>query len=353
MARRLLLWLVSITLVGNAGCTCCEQWKRRHSAPPPCPPGPPGRVILPPPPGPISGPPPGSSFSPPPGASFAPPQGYVPSQPPPGASFSPPQGFPTNPQQQPPPQGAFPTAPPAAPATAPSMQTPPPPQQSLPPQNSLPPKTETRWQPVEGREQPPQIKLYAPEPLFGDTTPKDTDAPPQVTPRRETEPEPAVEKTKVMTTLPVGIPSFGQVKDNLWTGYRPTLDGLDWLQASGCRTVVYLRQPGEMEAIDRKQFEKRGIAFLSLEISPQTVTKAKIDEFQTMIKTMGNQPIFVYDRDGSIAGPMWYLYYRFTENHADDVAQIRARSLGLQMDGQGAHREMWLAVQKYLADTNP
>ena len=150
-----------------------------------------------------------------------------------------------------------------------------------------------------------------------------------------------------------GIPSFGQVKETLWTGYRPTLDGLDWLQANGCRTVVLLRQPGEMEAIDRKQYEKRGITFLSLEISPQSVTKAKIDEFQTMIKTMGNQPIFVYDNDGSIAGPMWYLYYRFTENHADDVAQIRARSLGLQMDGQGAHREMWLAVQKYLADTNP
>jgi hypothetical protein len=61
-------------------------------------------------------------------------------------------------------------------------------------------------------------------------------------------------------------------------------------------------------------------------------------------------PVFVYDRDGALAGGLWYLWFRLVEESPDDVARIRARSLGLREDREGAHRDMWQSVQRYIAE---
>ena len=62
-------------------------------------------------------------------------------------------------------------------------------------------------------------------------------------------------------------------EDRVASGLRPLLDGgLDWLQANGYRTVLHLRQPGEDDTADRKQVEKRGMKYLSMEVSPETLT---------------------------------------------------------------------------------
>ena len=57
---------------------------------------------------------------------------------------------------------------------------------------------------------------------------------------------------------------------------------------------------------------------------------------------------FVYDADGSLTGPLWYLYFRRFERLDDDTARAKAERLGLKF-GERDQRLGWLAVQDFLA----
>lgn len=151
--------------------------------------------------------------------------------------------------------------------------------------------------------------------------------------------------------LPVGIPQFAMVNDKVANGLRPMLDdGLDWLKSNGYRTVLYVRRPGQDDSADRKQVEKRGMRYLTLEVSPETLSRKTVDDFNRLVSDASSYPLFVYDRDGALAGALWYLYFRLVEHDTDETARVRAARLGLREDREGAHRSMWLAVQKLLSE---
>lgn len=247
---------------------------------------------------------------------FVPPPAPAPLLPPPGTTNVPPPNMP--------PSNAFPIAPGNQPPTI--TPTPPPaPNQS---------KFEPQWQKLEARapapEQKPRVQLYAPEPI-------------------ETE---QGKKPTVRGAFPT-IPQFAIAKDNAFAGLRPKLDGLDWLEQNGVKTVVNVRLFGEDDSADKTQVEKRGMRYVAFEVSPVVLSKEKADEFIKLIREGSKQGIFVYDQDGSLAGSMWYLYFRLGEFIDDDAAQLRSRPLGLDTNRDGQHREMWLAVQKLLSENNP
>jgi protein tyrosine phosphatase (PTP) superfamily phosphohydrolase (DUF442 family) len=150
-------------------------------------------------------------------------------------------------------------------------------------------------------------------------------------------------------SLPVGIPQFATVKPRVATGLRPiALDGLDWLAANGYRTVVHLRQPNEDDAADRKQFEQRGLRYISLVVSPEALSREAVEQFNAAVTEAGNLPVFVYDRDGMLAGGLWYLHFRIIDGTGNDEAFAKAARFGLKPDPNGEHRLMVLAVIKYL-----
>jgi len=196
-------------------------------------------------------------------------------------------------------------------------------------------KTQDRWEPAPGT-----VKLLPPEPLKSESAkvpePKASD--PKERPAKTAPPLP-----------PVGIPQFNPFKDGVATGLRPSLDdGLDWLQANGYHTVLHVRKPGEDDSSDRKQVEKRQMTYLTVAVAPENLTKKTVDEFSHIVADKIAYPLFVYDRDGSLAGGLWYLHFRTAEQSTDDVARVRAGALGFREDRDDAHRSMWLAVQNYL-----
>jgi protein tyrosine phosphatase (PTP) superfamily phosphohydrolase (DUF442 family) len=150
-------------------------------------------------------------------------------------------------------------------------------------------------------------------------------------------------------SLPVGIPHFAVVRDQVASGLKPLLDGLDWLQAKRYKTVLHIRAPGEDDAADRREIEKRGLKYLTLEVSPQTLSPAIVEQFNRIVTDTANHPLFVYDQDGMLAGGLWYLHFRSAERLPDEEARSRANRLGLKESPDGEHRAMWLAIQKYLA----
>jgi hypothetical protein len=156
-------------------------------------------------------------------------------------------------------------------------------------------------------------------------------------------------KTAPSVTLPVGIPSFAPaIGDKVASGRKPALEGLDWLKANGYRGALVVRKPGESDAADRRQFESRGLSFASLEVALTSLDRSTVEQFNHLIADTNRQPLFVYDADGSLVGPLWYLYFRRVEHVDDDAARAKAERLGLKL-GERDQRLGWLAVQDFLA----
>jgi len=171
----------------------------------------------------------------------------------------------------------------------------------------------------------------------------DFTAPPPVKPA-------VVEERPVTPPLPVGIPQFGYARDQVASGLKPLLEGLDWLKDNKFRTVLHIRQPDKDDSADRRQVEQRGLRFVSLEVSPLAFSKNTIEEFNRIVADPNNLPLFVYDNDGALAGGLWYLHFRMIDHASDQVARQKAARLGLPDDQNGDHKLIWLAIQKLLAD---
>lgn len=223
------------------------------------------------------------------------------------------------------------------------------------------------WKP--GTTNPPTVRLYPPEvvtsPDGGQSggvrlkQPEVVDPaiqpppPPPPAVQEAVEPPPAptpkveVEVKAKPSATPVGIAQFALVRDKLATGLRPSLDdGLDWLQASGYKTMLLLHSPGEADSADRKQVEKRGLKFVSLEVSPATLSSKQVADFNAILAAQGEGALYVYDRDGALTGAMWYLHFRTAQQADEEKARMQANSLGLREDREGLHRDMWQAAQK-------
>src|SRR5262245_10144326 len=156
-------------------------------------------------------------------------------------------------------------------------------------------------------------------------------------------------KTAPSPTLPVGIPGFAPaIGDKVANGRKPALEGLDWLKANGYRAALLIRKPGESDAADRRQFEARGVGFASLEVVLTSLDRSTVEQFNQHVANAGRQPLFVYDTDGSLTGPLWYLYFRRVERIDDDAARAKAERLGLKF-GDRDQRLGWLAIQDFLA----
>ena len=152
-------------------------------------------------------------------------------------------------------------------------------------------------------------------------------------------------------SVPVGIPGFAPVTEKLATGLKPDPEGFDWLRDKQYRTVLYIRRPGAPHSADKEQVEKRGLKYVSLELSAATLTSELADQFDKLVTDVGNQSLFVYDgHDGAAAGAMWYLHFRRVGKLPAALAKTKAERLGLRESGADEQNSLWAAVQQILAD---
>ncbi len=209
-----------------------------------------------------------------------------------------------------------------------------------------------------GPASPPGASLGGPVPIAPEKpresarlNPPESPEPPRANlPEKPAAPE-TPEKPRRSPGLPAGIANFAEALPNVTVGSRPLLEGIGWLKDNNTKAVLFVRGPEEESAGDRRLFEQRGLTYLTLEASPKTLTPELVDQFNKIVADAANRPLFVYyDRDGTLAGGLWYLYFRTVAKLGDEEARKKAAALGLKDDGDGPQRDMWLAVQKYLAD---
>lgn len=203
-------------------------------------------------------------------------------------------------------------------------------------------------------EGPPTVRLLPPGPRRESArVPQDSTKEPPIASVPE-KPAPKVEEERDRETpAPIDIPGFALARPNVATGLRPFPDGIDWLKARGYKAVLHLRAPGEDNTAAQREFEKRGLRYLSLEVSPARLTKELYEEFVKVVTDTKNHPLFVYDKDSSVAGGLWYLYFRVQQKQPDEKARAEAERLGLRFDDDVEHKTMWLAVQTLLKKLLP
>ncbi|HZY90500.1 MAG TPA: hypothetical protein VFE78_37100 [Gemmataceae bacterium] len=196
------------------------------------------------------------------------------------------------------------------------------------------------------------VRLSAPEPLSAGQPPESANLykPPQT---REPPTASVPPRPEPPASASLDVPGFVVVKPRVANGQKPFPDGIAWLASQGYRTVLHLRRPGDDDGADRRLFEKRGLRFVSLEVSPARLTRETVDAFNRLVSDPNNQPLFVYDREGALAGGLWYLYFRTAERADDQKARAEAARVGFNEEQDAGHRTMWVAVQAYLKDQNP
>jgi protein tyrosine phosphatase (PTP) superfamily phosphohydrolase (DUF442 family) len=250
--------------------------------------------------------------------------------PPPGAVVVPPNGIAPPAQAVPPPPGQ------AAPPPGSEIQ-----QNRYLPSNPPAPSSSSGLAPT--------VYLEQPQPTAPQAKPMPNDAAAPQTP----EPPPARDDRSASPDLPVDIPQFATVKTDIASGQEPSADGIAWLKRHGYRGVLYVRASGADDAAARKQYEQAGLRYRSLELSPQKLTKEIVDQFNRFVADNDNRPLFVYDKDGSLAGALWYLHFRLVDGATPEKAREEAERLGFKPERGEAYVQMWLAVQKLLNEVKP
>lgn len=230
-----------------------------------------------------------------------------------------------------PPPGSIPNGPPSSSEYGRPMEYFP----TIPPTNvpmtEEPPLASAKPKPPPVTKLPPDLL----DPMTHDGTPK-------IPPTKTSDPSPS---------FPVGIEFFSQPKERVSVGQRPDTEGLNWLKENRYKSVLHLRKLGADDSSDREQVELRGLKYISIELSPMTLTRAKVREFSRAIENAENQPIFAYDKDRKLAGIMWYLHFRISESMPDSLARSKAQSCGLKEAGDDEQTAWMVKAQTILAES--
>jgi hypothetical protein len=207
------------------------------------------------------------------------------------------------------------------------------------------PPSESRW----GPPRDPSVTLLPPEPVAPQRPREPAESPePPAAPR-----PPAPEERRPTPPLPVGIRDFAAVKEGVSTGRRPELEGHAWLKERGYKTILHVHEPGTRDDADRKVVQDLGgVKYLSLEVVPEKLTPQVVEEFHKIVADPAHRPLFVYGPD-MLRGGLWYLHFRYVDRLSEEEAVKKATEMGLKSDRDGMHRDMWLAINKYLAENPP
>ena len=151
---------------------------------------------------------------------------------------------------------------------------------------------------------------------------------------------------------PIDLPGFTRARPGVASGLQPFPDGQDWLVRKGYKNVLHLRGSLDDTAAISRQYEKKGITYQSIVVSPATLTRDKVDEFVALVNDTSRHPLYVFDKDGAAAGAMWYLYHKLHLKVDDETARKEAGRLGLREDDE-EQKTYWVAIQNLLKKDEP
>jgi protein tyrosine phosphatase (PTP) superfamily phosphohydrolase (DUF442 family) len=139
-----------------------------------------------------------------------------------------------------------------------------------------------------------------------------------------------------------GIARFVAVDLKLAGGSAPSAAGLDWLAQKGYKTLVDLREASESDLSFIAEATRRGLRYIALPVSLETIDRAHLDRFQFELAIGEARPLYFFDSDGTRAGALWYIRRIAVDRVNSEIARREAEDLGL------SNADYWLAARNYL-----
>jgi protein tyrosine phosphatase (PTP) superfamily phosphohydrolase (DUF442 family) len=185
-------------------------------------------------------------------------------------------------------------------------------------------------------------KLEPPEDLAPSAVPPPaTEIPPraQVAPAPEppvpAPPAPEANSNTPLTPTPAavsvapGIHHFSAVELRLAGGSLPNSQGLEWLAEKGYKTLLDLRESGEVQPSFLAEVQKNHLRYVSLPVTLKTVNTESLNRFNLELAMAEQRPLYFCDTDGNRAGALWFVR-RIQVDHVDlQTARREAQDLGL------------------------
>ena len=130
-------------------------------------------------------------------------------------------------------------------------------------------------------------------------------------------------------TVAPGIRRIAGVENKLAGGSLPNARGLDWLSEKGYKTILDLREDGDISAAFIADVARRGLRYIALPIRVKTVDHDHVSRFHFEVSLADARPLYFCDTDGTRAGVMWYIRRVKVDNVDRQVARHDAEELGL------------------------
>ncbi len=104
-----------------------------------------------------------------------------------------------------------------------------------------------------------------------------------------------------------GLARFLAVDLKLAGGSLPSTAGLDWLVEKGYRTLLDLRESGEVQPSFIAEATKRGLRYIALPIGPGSIDREHVARFAFEVAAAEARPLYFFDSDGTRSGALWYI----------------------------------------------
>jgi protein tyrosine phosphatase (PTP) superfamily phosphohydrolase (DUF442 family) len=142
-----------------------------------------------------------------------------------------------------------------------------------------------------------------------------------------------------------GINRYASVAPTIYGGSAPSIEGLEWLKEKGCRTLIDLRKPSEVDPNFVESVNDRNMVYISLPIVANRLDPSRLARFDDLISATENRPIYFCDIDGTRAGLVWYIHLRATAQEDPQTASGKAEEVGLT-EVEAKLAEAYLLVNK-------
>jgi protein tyrosine phosphatase (PTP) superfamily phosphohydrolase (DUF442 family) len=163
-------------------------------------------------------------------------------------------------------------------------------------------------------------------------------------PGRVGSPEPKVTNPETLLNVKTAV-------RNVSSGLKPYPDDFAWLAKQGYRSVLHLRDPDRDDVADERLAKRARLKYQSLVAAPERLDRRLYEDFVRAVNGTDDHPLYVYHKDGTVAGGLWYLYFHLHQGESDEVARGRARNLGLDFsDTSDPQIRMVEAVQRLVSE---
>ncbi|NBR05667.1 MAG: hypothetical protein EBT92_07840 [Planctomycetes bacterium] len=189
------------------------------------------------------------------------------------------------------------------------------------------------------------IKLLPPETATHETLKPTEEKPPESKEPPISKNE-GVSKNLIGKNQPLDIPGYSLINNSIAIGLLPYPDGIDWLVKEKFKSALFIHSSTQETKAITSLFEKRGMKLNLLQLEESNISAERFNIEISKLQNSTQQPIYVFDLDGSIAASFWFVYFQKTTLKSEDETLSTLLKLGMNPNKSEQSKSIFKAAKK-------